>query len=207
MSRVDNRVTGYNLSGMNEPIEFAQKITGKVTVRQLREVLKHVGRYASVGIHGRATYERASWSDSFLFEVSATKRDKGVEIREEIKVPGYVSNGYKGAPTLRAGNRPFPDSWEYTETFRPTEGFWYLGLSETLYNLLDILPSNAEIAFFVYLDAATHSGLAKAGLHGDRLYLKAKYVLRGKTVEREFLVDEHTGEHTTSRFGGPNPFA
>lgn len=168
---------------MNEPTEHAQKRTGAVTVRALLAVLRGC---ASASLHGYAAPERASYSDSFIFDVTAKHETKGIETRKTLAVPGWVSNG-----TTDDGS-----------THRPEKGFWWLyGVTDRIVDVLDLLPANAEVAFHVYQDAGTNPSLADAKLHADHLYLCASYPYRGKRVTRTYMIDTHTGKHNSARFG------
>lgn len=184
---------------MNEPTVHAQKTTGITTVKALLAVLKGCD---SAGLHGRAAFDRASYSDSFVFDVRATFKRKGVESHKEISVPGWVSNGHtdeKETHKSLSDGRSFD---VYSGVHRPEKGFWWLyATTERIIDVLELLPSNAEIAFHVYLDAGTNQTCIDANMHADHLYLVASYMQRGKQVTRRFLLDATTGQHNTARFG------
>jgi hypothetical protein len=180
---------------MNEPIEHAQKTTGRVTARDLLALLK--AGADSLTLHGEADPTRASYSDAFVFTVGTTSRTgPRVEQTHTLEAPGWVSNGYTSDRETRTyEGRSYP---KYATAFRPTRGFWFLSYCrDRLLSLLEILPKNAEISFFVYLDAGTSETLTNAGLHADWLYLVTGH--RGK--RRDYLLDVSTTDHGSARFG------
>lgn len=194
---------------MNEPTERAQIETGKVTAKQLLAVVRQATH--TLSLHGRAALDRPSYSDAFVFEVNATKRDRsGVESRTTIDVPGWVGNGNTSTTEESGVGR---DRYaRYSEAFRPSAGFWFIGSgSDNLIDVLESLPGDAQVAFSVALDYGTNEYLIRAecpmnfgterGLHTDFLYLNATVTVRGKTKTRRFLIDTHTGPHNSSRFG------
>jgi hypothetical protein len=184
---------------MNEPTVHAQQTTGATTAKALLAVLKGCD---SAGLHGRAATDRASYSDSFVFDVIATSKRKGVETRKEVSVPGWVSNGSDDTKETHKSlsGRPFD---VYSGVFRPERGFWWLyAITDRVIDILDLLPSNAEIAFHVWLDGGTTETLIGTTLHADHLYMVATYTSRGKRIERRFMIDASTGQHNTARFGG-----
>ena len=197
---------------MNEPIEHAQRIHGKTTAKQLLDVCKH--GYEALSLHGEPTLDRASYSDSFTFEIRARKDRDDKEARTLTGIAGYVSNGQ----TSHVEEVRLPGGARYlraNEGYRPTSGFWFLTgcPRERLIPVLELLPKNATVAFYVYLDAGTHDLLLSAdckmhaysekGLHGDHLYLKASYMKNDKEKQVEFLIDSHVSAHNTARFGSP----
>lgn len=193
---------------LNEPVESAQNHTGKVTVQDLIRVVK--GCSDTMSLHGEATPDRASYSDSFCFEFRGTSRAHRTEHSQSIRVPGYVSNGNTSATetyTYEGRQRI-----KYSDPFRPLKGFWFLGYHQrTLLDILEMLPKDAEVSFHVYLDAGTTENHIRAvvegnygtdrGLHSDFLYLDVCYMHRGKRKERRYLIDTHTGLHSYGRFG------
>jgi hypothetical protein len=196
---------------MNEPIEHAQTIVGKTTAKALLACVK-LGT-EGLSMHGHAAPERASYSDSFVFTVSARKGDrrKGTETTSEVSVPGYVSNGHDStrAEHTYDGQKVV----KYTGVHRPLTGFWFLSYCprERMIDVLELLPNDAEVSFHVWLDAGTHELLTRAeatmnfgterGLHADHLYMIATYKSRGKTVSRRYLIDTTAGAHNSARFG------
>lgn len=195
---------------MNEPIERAQALTGKVTARALLALAR---KGSAIGIHGTAVHDRPSYSDAFTFEcrVKVKDRKSGSETSTTLDVPGYVSNGNTSAREIRKSTLDANGWMAYTDTFRPERGFWYLYSHDRLCDLLEILPPDCEVALWVYLDAGTNENLIRAeadmgyskeqGMHADRLYLVAKTTTRGKVKTREFLIDCSTGWHNSARFG------
>lgn len=193
---------------MNEPIQCAQKQTGKVTAKALLEIVRQGDRHF---FHGRATHNRESYSDSFIFEFTSkqTATKDRVETSRTLDVPGWVSNGNTSAREERTydGRR----YWRYVDVYRPTSGFEQID-SELLRDVLEVLPIDAEVGFHVYLDAMTSELLVSAdsklhymteqGLHGDKVYLVAWYERRGKRVQRKFIVSAHVCAHNSARFGG-----
>lgn len=189
---------------MNEPTEHAQRTTGTVTAGALLAVLK--GCY-SAGLHGRAAPDRESYSDSFIFDVSATRHKKGIETKQAITVPGWVSNGHTDAKETHVSTTNGKPFTVYSAHYRPENGFWWLFATvDRLVGILELLPAKAEIAFYVYLDAGTNPLLVDATLHSDHLYLQASFERRGKQVRRQFLIDVSSGAHNTARFGVPSSF-
>jgi len=198
-------------NGMNEPIQRAQQRTGRVTARQLLACIR--AGQDSLYTHGKAVFDRPSYSDAFTFTVTSVHQDKtfprtvrashtDVETVTKLDVPGYVSNGHTSAVEQRTSTDGRKYN-RYTEAFRPDGGFWSLSYCtrDRLVDALSLLPGEAEIAFYVYLDAGTNETLVDAGLHGDHLYLVASTVRRGKAKVRSFLLDVSTGPHNTARFG------
>lgn len=193
---------------MNEPIEFAQGIHGRTTAKQLLEVVKY--GYDALSLHGEPTLDRQSYSDSFTFYVNARKDRADKQERTLEGIAGYVSNGHTSHRKTEQSlsGRAY---MRYDEGFRPTRGFWYLtGCPRSrLFAVLDLLPKDATVAFFVYLDAGTTESLTAAdthteqGLHCDHLYLKVSYVKNGKQKLVEFLIDVATCPHNSARFGSP----
>jgi len=197
--------------GHNEPTEFSETLTGKVTAKALLACVK-LGS-DSLSLHAVAAVGRASYSDAFVFEITArrTERKKNAETTSRLDVPGYVSNGHDSTREERVfeGRKVV----SYAGVHRPTKGHWFLSYAprERLLDVLELLPSEAEVSFFVYLDAGTNENLIRAdvhtnygteqGLHSDHLYLEATWVSRGKRVVRRYLVDVSTGSHNTARFG------
>jgi hypothetical protein len=198
---------------VNEPTEAAQEVTGKVTAGQLYKMVKDGG---CVGLSGEATYNSASYSDSFVFNFRVTREafKKRAETSSEIRVPGWVSNGHTSKREERTSTSDGTKYMHYTETYRPTGGFWYLYSTEKVRDLLQLLPSDAEVSFQVYLDAGTNEYLVRTdcampferyeGLHADHLYLHATKMVRGKRKTWSFLVDTTCGAHNSARFGYGN---
>lgn len=163
---------------MNEPIEHAEKTTGQVTVGQL---LKALGKGVIVSLHGRAAHGRASYSDSFVFELRF-ERDGA---KSEIAIPGYVTNGEVCG-----------------EPFKATEAFWFLQYSDALIDALALLPKTATIAFRIAQDAGTTERLRSVGMCADHLYLDVMTKSDRETRrhdKRSILIDVYTGGHSTSR--------
>lgn len=205
---------------MNEPIDYAQKTTGKVTAKQVLACIRAGGD--SLYLHGVAAYDRASYSDAFIFTMSSvhkTRRREGegrpVETTTKLEIPGYVSNGRTSERETRQGGVGFGPYTEFTGVFKPLKGFWSLtgGENTVIRDVLEVLPGDAEIAFRVALDYGTHEYLVRAdipmnhetfhGLHADHLYLVATYTVRGKRKTREYLIDTQIIPHNTARFGEP----
>lgn len=202
---------------MNGSVNDAQKHTGQVTAKQLRAVVRAFRGERSIGgrsglfMHGRAVFDRPSYSDAFVFAVRRVKREERTETEAMIEVPGWVSTGH----TSKREEVSFETSryMKYSESYRPRTGFWSLDYCETLDAVLDLLPSDATVAFHVYLDAGSNGYLIAAdakmqfgteqGLHTDMLYLVARFERRGKPVELRFLLDTNTGAHNSARFGSP----
>lgn len=199
---------------MNEPTERAQALTGKTTARQLLTAIRAGGD--SLYMHGEAVHDRPSYSDAFTFTVSSGRKDRKTkaETLTKVDVPGWVSNGSTSETKEHTDPKDPYRKWKTQPTaYRPRTGFWHLSYNETIRNVLELLPAEAEIAFHVYLDAATHEYLIRAecpmqfgrecGLHGDSLYLVASWDRRGKRQEKTFLICTRTGPHNSSRFGSP----
>lgn len=196
---------------INEPVEFCQKRTGKVTARQLLDVVRSGND--SVYMHGEAAIDRASYSDAFVFTVSAVSKYGKAEKVTKIDVPGWVSNGQTSV-TRECSNEGA--RWTvYANAYRPSQGFWYIDRHKDgrLAAILELLPRDAEVSFHVYLDAGTNEYLVTAtsklhhyvetGLHADSLFLVAQWSERGKVKERTFLIDTSCGAHNSARFGSP----
>jgi hypothetical protein len=195
-----------------EPIDCAQKHTGVVTAHTLLQLVRKATD--SLYMHGRAVHDRASYSNAFIFDMSATEKSGRVETAHKLDLPGEVSNGNTSARTLRkSSDGVFGDYMNYTETFRPERGFWSLGLCgrDRLIDVLELLPRDAEVSFRVELDANTNEYHVRAtcamnretveGLHGDRLVLHVESTVRGKRKVRSYIIDTSTGAHNTARFG------
>jgi len=204
---------------MNGSTQDASEQTGTITAKALLTAIR--AGTDSIGIRGRALTDRPSYSDAFIFTVEAHKRGKTSRDTQTttLDVPGYVSNGNTDKREIRIyEGRPY---WRYCEAFRPTDGFWWLYSSEAILDVLEVLPSAAEVSFHVYLDAGTNENLIGAdqtapigpngernpwagqdkGFHGDHLYLLASYMVRGKRKERRYLISTTTGPHNSARFG------
>jgi hypothetical protein len=198
---------------MNEPIEYAQKTTGKVSARDLLQVVKTSPSHCF--LHGVAAYDRASYSDSFIFTLTSRreKTTKHAASDTTIDVPGYVSNGHTSETKEHISAYDHSAWMSYSEVYRPLRGFWSLNYCEQLVNVLQILPPAAEVGLFVYLDAGTNELLVRAkcemnhyserGLHCDKLYLVASWMKQGKRIERQYLIDSQVSAHNTARFGSP----
>jgi hypothetical protein len=194
---------------MNEPIEHAHRIHGKTTAKQLLDVCKY--GYEALSLHGDPTEDRASYSDSFTFEIRARKNRDDKEARTLTGIAGYVSNGQTSHRVYGGTAYSGGGYWRYDEGYRPTRGFWYLSgcPRDRLMDVLSLLPKDATVAFYVYLDAGTNELCVRAdsemeqGLHGDHLYLKVSYMVRGKEKQSEFLIDVNTSAHNSGRFGSP----
>lgn len=197
---------------MNEPVEYAQASTGKVTARQLLQCVR--AGTDNIFMHGKATPDRQSYSDSFVFSVSAVAKDRKTksETTTKLDVPGWVSNGH----TSERKEHPGTDggrAWvTYAKPYRPLRGFWSLTY-DRLIDLLELIPGDAEVSFHVYLDAGTNElligssirlpGFNQEGLHGDHLYLNVTRMVRGKPKTSHHLISTSTGAHNSGRFGGP----
>lgn len=195
---------------MNEPTECAQKVTGKITAKDLLSLVKF--GTDRIFMHGYATPGRASYSDSFVFDVTAISHKS--EKQENLLVPGWVSNGSPSIRKTHVYNSEIDGvrTWNtYEGVHRPEEGFWSFFALHIL-DLLEILPPDAEISFHVSLDGGTSellvnadckfpNGHTESGLHGDRLYLCAKYVRRGKEKCATFMLDSTVCAHNSARFG------
>lgn len=195
---------------MNEAIQYAQDMHGKTTAKQLLDVCRY--GYDALSLHGQPTLDRQSYSDSFVFSVIGRK-DRAEE-RTLGGIAGYVSNGH----TSHVEEVRLPGGARYLradEGYRPTSGFWFLTgcPREQLLAVLELLPKDATVAFYCYLDAGTNELCLTAdcnpgtytekGLHVDHLYLKASYVKNGKEKQVSFLIDTHTSAHNIARFGSP----
>lgn len=190
-----------------EAIEHAQQTTGKVTAKGLLQLVRNAK--SGLSLHGTADPSRGSWSNAFIFEVVSTARDRKAktETRVSLSVPGSVHHGYTDAKKVRTpsgfeshySQKPYET---YSETYKPLTGFWYLsGHNAELIDVLELLPSGAEVSFSVCLDAGTTQNHTDANMHGDFLYLNADYMVRGKLKTRRFLIDTSTGRHNSARFG------
>lgn len=157
---------------MNEPIETAAEVTGTVTVGQLRKALKG---FEISSLHGEATHGRASYSDSFTFELRAKSAKGKGEL--SVKIPGYVTNNIEGKRANRA--------------------FWFLRYCGRLEDALALLPKNAEIALKIYQDGGTSKALQNTQNHSDWLLLLVK--LPGNPNVREILIDTYCGDDNLAR--------
>jgi hypothetical protein len=191
---------------MNSSIELAEKETGIVLAKDMLSLVK--GK-SHIYMHGEAVLDRPSWSDAFIFRLTIENNSNNT-VESRLRVPGYVSNGNTSAKeeTGEFGNKYM----RYTETYRPMKGFWSLSYSR-LSDILEVLPREARVSFYVYLDAGTNEYLIRAtgcmnydnysGLHGDTLYLLATYKKYNKTKTLEFIVDKSVCAHNSARFGAP----
>lgn len=214
---------------MNEPIEAAQEITDKVTAKDLLGILRGS---ASAALNGEMNPMRESYSDSFVFRLTAKFKAIKSKISTEkvLQVPGYVGNGYTSkieARTRFHASRIGEGSlmWDpssprgtysaFGEVYRPLKGYWWLyGVTDRLIDILEALPRNAEIGFYVYLDGGSTELHAQTtittaretftGLHTDLLYVVASVTKNGRSRERRFLLDVRTGGHNSARFGYGN---
>jgi hypothetical protein len=149
----------------------------------------------------------------------ATKKGKDrTETTSTIDLPGWVSNGQTSTRKEHQRDGESKSTWgdkwvTYDEAFRPLRGSWFLSYNETLKNVLQLLPRNAEVSLHVYLDAGTNEYLIRSscpmnfgteeGLHSDQLYLLAEWAKRGKKQTMKFLISVSTGPHNSARFGCP----
>ncbi len=192
-------------------VESAQTRTGKVTARQLLNVLKQGSR--TCYLHGEALPGREFYSGAYVFTVTAVAEKNGTEIETRVEVPGHVGNGNTSEKHIRQKGRL--DEWHtFDGVYRPLKGYWSLFAHQTqLMSLLRVLPKDAEVSFAVKLDYGTHEYLVRSdakmnretfeGLHADHLYLEARYMSRGEVVRAEFLIDVSVTPHNTARFGAP----
>jgi len=205
----------------NNNIQTAQEKTGKVTAKQLRAVLATLHKKGlsrcSVSIHANAVYGRPSYSDAFVFTLTAhtESRVKGEErsVTTDTKIdcPGYVANGHTSVRDETKGTVGSPYMM-YCETFRPTKGFLYLSYEfDRIEGILALLPGDAEIAFYMALDAGTHEYLVRAdctingethhGFHADIFYMAARVTRGGKSKDYHFMIDADALPHNSARFG------
>lgn len=100
----------------------------------------------------------------------------------------------------------------------PNRGTWGTFSAERVFDVVDLLPKAAALRFVVELDGKTNQYMETAvrgaptnrygldvalfeGLHGDALYLEARFERRGKTVRKRFLLDTSTCPQNSARFG------
>lgn len=192
---------------MNNSIQLAQEITGNVTSGELLAHIKKGNRHF---MHARAVIDRPAYSDAFIFRFSSVKEtlgDHSKDITTAIDIPGFVSNGNTSERVEHkslAGNKFTSYS---NKAYRPLEGFWSLWMVERIIAILELLPKETPISFYVWLDHGTNELAICAdcnmnyhtekGLHGDALYLLAET----KRGAREFLIDYAISAHNTGRFG------
>lgn len=209
---LDQDQTAISLSLMNEPTEFAVRTQTGVTYAKMLLAVVREGT-EGLSLHGYATPDRASYSDSFSFEIKGVQKQHASPKEHScyttstcsVRVPGWVNNGHTSERAPGANN--------FSGVHRPLTGFWYLSGDprDRMRDILELLPGGAEISFQVYLDAGTNELLIRAdvlmtydhhiGLHGDHLYMHATYNVRGKPKTRTFLIDTHTSAHNSARFG------
>ncbi len=203
---------------MNEPVEYAYtRIAGEPPVAlDLKRTVKF-GR-DSLYMHGDATQGRASYSDSYLWTITAVRESNEGDAKKKETCthvfPGWVSNGHTSTREVIVPKDPESPPWmRYTESYRPLRGYWDLGIvcRERLLDILEELPANARVAFHLYLDAGTNELCVRSdckmhyyqeqGLHVDHLYLCASYLSRGKERKPRFLIDVSVCAHNSARFG------
>lgn len=191
--------------------DVAKETTGPMTAKAL---LRHV-RLGNDGlyVHGRAPLSRPSYSDAFVFTLSARSGAHGGEVTSTMDVPGYVNPGHTSEREVRKSAHMSGNWHEYNQPFRPEKGFWSLSYNprDRLIDVLELLPAKTEVGFRVSLDAGTNEYQVRAdmvmnhgveeGLHTDHFYLFAHCLVRGRTVMRSWLIDTSTCAHNTARFG------
>jgi hypothetical protein len=197
-----------------EGVETAQMTTGKVTAGSLLETVRFGSD--SLYVHGYAPHNRPSYSDAFVFTLSAVQKGKNKsETTQKLDVPGSVRGGHTSERKEHVSHDPDLTTrrWmTYSEGYRPTKGFWSFGCGrERLIDVLELLPRDAEVSFEVQLDAGTNELLIRSdaqtaycierGLHADRFVLVVEHKVRGKVKVRRYIVDESCGAHNTARFG------
>jgi len=203
----------------SEGSQTAEETTGQVTAGAL---LAHI-KGAEVYLHGQAAYGRPSYSEAFIFTVSAKRyaprvkgaswEDRRAEIVSTLDVPGSCNRGTTSEVEIRESSSG--PHHEYRTPFGPQKGFWSLfAHTEDFRAILELLPRDAIVSLQVSLDAGTHEYLVRStstmnyetykGLHADHLYVCATYTRRGKTVKARFLLDTSVVPHTTCRFGYPS---
>jgi hypothetical protein len=197
-----------------EAVERSQEITGKVSAATLLACVRFGSD--SLYVHARAVHDRPSYSDAFVFKVSACQKmgPARVETTQTLDVPGRVGNGQtshrKDHENSESGR------WvTYDETYRPEAGFWSLSYTgrDRLIDVLELLPRDAEVSFEIALDNGTNEYLIRAecpmnygtqnGLHSDHFFLVVEYAARGKRKVRRYLIDTSCVAHNSARFGGP----
>ncbi len=174
-------------------------------------VTKEIKRLAKMGKAGRLYLHveekpfRESYSDDAIFTLTCAtdiEIEGGQDTKKEVfnSIPGKIRNGTTSTKEYRTslGGKQFP---VYTETFRPSGGYWSLYAVDGFGSIMELVPNDASISFEVYLDAGTTEGMMEVGFHGDYLYLVVTRVKRGKEVKTRFLVDVSTGPHNSARFG------
>jgi len=183
------------------------------TLKAVRAALKRGGR---VYLHADKDPNAPEWqSDKAFFTLSVdhaplTGRRSSVE-REDVTrikgIPGWVRNGSDDTTeTVPAKDEPYPMGFRpsykrYTGVYAPKRGYWSLFANDTFANVIALLPSDAEISFQVRLDWHTSQNHVNASMHGDALYLIAKYKRGKREIEAEFLLDSVAGPHNSARFG------
>ena len=102
--------------------------------------------------------------------------------------------------------------------YAPKRGVWGTFSAERFFDVVDLLPKAAELRFVVELGGKTNQYMETAvrgapadrhgldvspfeGLHGDALYLEARFERRGKTVRKRFLLDTSVCPQNSARFG------
>jgi hypothetical protein len=193
-----------------EGVERAQKSTGKVTAGALLETVRF--GCDSLYVHARAVHDRPSYSDAFVFTLSAVQKGKNKsETTQKLDVPGSVRNG--NTSERKEHQSTESGKWvTYSEAFQPTSGFWSLGGGrDRLVDVLELLPRDAEVSFEIALDAGTNELLVRSdvqtnygverGLHADRFSLVVEHKVRGRTKVRRYTVDTSCCAHNTARFG------
>jgi hypothetical protein len=119
---------------------------------------------------------------------------------------------FGGSADLEIHRRPFGGTRSFSvhpvqarvvdfRAYRPERGCWVGHGIESLLAIVEGLPSAASVTFEVATDAHTNQYMEAAGLHGDVLYLVAKFERRGKPVRQRFLLDTSTTPHNSARFG------
>lgn len=170
----------------------------KTSVDTLKDYFK---KYSRFYFHGKRVPDAPSWSDPFTFTLTVTHSDHQNKEHDHLELPGMVHGGHNDALEWHKGfdGREFPHA---SEGYRPTTGFWSLFSGEEYFrNVVEMLPSDAELSIEVYLDAGTNEILMREHLHHDRLILNAHWKRGKKEFNRTFLIDSYCGRHNSARFG------
>lgn len=173
-------------------------------IKAMREAIRKIGT-GSMVLFVAVDPTAETWSNRACGRLvlrSESRRDAAIreEKRAEIPCTVHVRNGHNDA--VKSHTYEGRTEERYSEPFAPRKGSWYLGCDKHVSDALDGLPSTATVSFEVYLDAGTNQSVTKARLHGDHLYMVARWETpAGKPVERRFLIDACTAPHNSARFG------
>lgn len=121
----------------------------------------------------------------------------GRSYRTAIQMPAVIREGYTDA---RETPKSIDGYARYTERYRPETGYEHF-LEEAFVTAVLSCPVEAQLLLDVRLDGLNSPLLVDASLHGDVVYLLAKWQKGEQHVYRKFMVSAQVSLHNSARFG------